>query len=111
MSSNGVRTATKDVGRLVLTIGRYLNTDARNRSASTTRSPLTAATCHSGTIGAWLRILTVGVTAGREIPRQAGPLTKSPGLGRAELELHHRDKAALPERSQLLIVRVGSRGA
>ena len=59
MPSNGGRTATKDAERLVLTISRYLNTDARNRPISTTRSPLTAATCHSDTIGAWLRILTV----------------------------------------------------
>ena len=59
MPSNGGRTATKDAERLVLTISRYLNTDARNRSTSTTCSPLTAATCHSDTIGAWLRILTV----------------------------------------------------
>ena len=79
MSSIGVRTATKDVERLVLTISRYLNTDARNRSTSTTCSPLTAATCHSDTIGAWLRIVTVGITAGCEIPWQAAPLTKRPG--------------------------------
>jgi hypothetical protein len=96
MSSNGVLTATKDAARLVLTISRYLNTDARNRSPSTTRSPLTAATCHSDTIGAWLRILTIGVTAGCEIPGQAGPLTKRPGFGRAKLELHHHDRRPCP---------------
>src|SRR5215467_3393723 len=79
MSANGVRTATNAFERLVLTISRYLNTDARNRSTSTTRSPLTAATCHSDTIAAWLRIVTVGVTADCEIPGQAGPLTKRPG--------------------------------
>jgi hypothetical protein len=111
MSSNGVRTATKDVERLVLTISRYLNTDVPNRSTSTTRSPLTAATCHSDTIGAWLRILTFGVTAGCEIPWQAGPLTKSPGLDRAKLELHNQGRRPCPRRSQLVIVRVGSRGA
>jgi len=85
MSSNGVRTATNDVERLVLTISRHLNTDARNRSTSTTRSPLTAATCHSDTIGAWLRILTVGITAGCEIPGQAAPLTKRPGWAERNL--------------------------
>jgi len=109
-SFNGVRTATKDVERLVLTISRYLNTDARNRPTSTTRLPATAATCHSDTIGAWLRILTVGVTAGCEIPGQAAPLTKRPGW--AERNLNYiTTTGGLAKRSQLVIVRVGNRGA
>jgi hypothetical protein len=66
MSSNRARTATKDAERLVLTISRYLNTDTRNRSTSTVRSPLTTATCHSEDDGGVLRVYETTLT----IPRK-----------------------------------------